>query len=174
MPHDNQPNFTHINIETLLLVAIWKHPFIFQGYFNITEKTNPCAQVLFFKCEYVKTACIDTVDDEFSPDEYMFSYLYNEERSIDLNSLRQHNDDALYLLKYALHTTLLLMLKNQKQGLVSIDEIAAQSIVEMCKPIFCQRALQAQKEYDIGFAVAMDFVPSEAAGQSAALVLLGK
>ncbi len=35
-----------LNIETLVLVAIWDHPFVFQGSFTITNTTNNINQLL--------------------------------------------------------------------------------------------------------------------------------
>lgn len=167
-------NLISINIETLVLIAVWNHPFIFQGYFKITEINGQSNQVLLFRCEYVKSSCMDVIDNEFSPYDYTFTHLYNESKLINLDALSHHNEYAIYLLKYSLHTTLLKMIQNTKQYLVSMDEVAMQSIVELIKPRFSQAALCTQNNNDIGFAVAMDFSPTEEMGQSAALSLLGK
>lgn len=167
-------NFININIETLVLVAVWNHPFIFQGYFTITEINGQNNQVLMFRCEYVKFNCMDVIDSEFSPYDYAFTHLHNESELINLDSLDHHNKYAIYLLKYSLHTTLLKMIQNTKQYLVSMDEIAMQSIIAQIKTRFSEKALCTRNDNDIGFAVAMDFFPTEETGQAAALGLLGK
>lgn len=163
----------NVNIETLVLAAVWTCPFIFQGYFNIAEKSSLNYQLLLFRCEYTKSTDVDVIDEEFSPYDYHFTSLYNEQNSMTLETLSQNNN-ALYVLKYALHMTLLQMIKNTKQHFVSMDEIAMQSIIKIIKPSFSQESLSIQKEHDIGFAVSMDFHPVEAMGQSAVLALLGK
>lgn len=164
---------TNVDIETLVLAAVWTRPFIFQGYFNITEKSSLNYQLLLFRCEYIKFTYLDVIDEDFSSYDYHFTSLYNEEHIITLDTLSQNNN-ALYVLKYALHTTLLQMIKNTKQHFVSMDEIAMQSIIKIIKPSFSQESLSIQKDHDIGFAVSMDFHPTEAMGQSAVLALLGK
>ncbi|MDP3705946.1 MAG: hypothetical protein Q8R24_08570 [Legionellaceae bacterium] len=42
---------TNVDIETLVLAAVWKCPFIFQGYFNIAEKSSLNYQLLLFRCK---------------------------------------------------------------------------------------------------------------------------
>ena len=160
-------------IETLVLVAVWKQPFVFQGYFEILDKNTQQGQVLFFRCEYASSYPIKTIENEFLPDGYHFTELYNEANTIQLHTLETQSAEAIYILKYALHTTLSLMLKNQKQHFLSIDEVAMNVIIEKLRPMFSQDSLGTH-EPDIGFAVSMDFNPSEPTGQTAILSLLGK
>ena len=161
------------SIETLVLVAVWKQPFVFQGYFKILDKNTQQGQVLFFRCEYNEPYLIKTIEDEFSPDGYHFTELYNEANTIQLRTLETQSVEAIYVLKYALHTTLSLMIKNQKQHFLSIDEVAMNVIIEKLRPTFSQNSLGTH-ESDIGFAVSMDFNPSESTGQNALIALLGK
>ena len=162
-----------INIETLILVAVWKQPAVFQGYFKILDKNTKHAQVLFFRCECVISTPFKTILDTFASEYYCFTELYNEAHTLQLHDLESKSADAIYALKYALHTTLHLMIKNQKQHFLSIDEVAMDIIIEKLRPVFSQTSLGAH-DPDIGFAVSMDFNPSESIGQNAALALLGK
>ena len=163
---------TTISIETLILVAVWKQPFVFQGYFKILDKSTQQGQVLFFRCEYAISALCKTIEEAFTPDHYCFTELYNEARTLQLHDL-ETTVDATYVLKYALHTTLCLMIKNQKQYFLSIDEVAMDLIIEKLRPAFSQASLGAD-DSDIGFAVTMDFNPTEQTGHNAVLALLGK
>lgn len=207
-----QPNLS-VTIETLMLVAVWEPPFVFQGYFNISEaiqvrtysttsnnlhgipssalrpssprtrregnnegsyldKTSH-RQILFFRCEYSSSVHTSVIHPDFSPYDYQFTDLCNETKTIQLDALETRHEHAIYLLKYALHATLLLMLKNNKQHLVAADEIAMKLIVERIKPLFSQESLTIDNP-EIGFAVSMDFNPEEQTGRDAVSALLGK
>lgn len=93
--------------------------------------------------------------EAFAPDYYCFTELYNEARTLQPHDLETKPADAIYVLKYALHTTLSLMIKNKKNFL-SIDEVVMDVIIEKMRPAFSQASLGS---YDpgIGFAVSIDF-----------------
>jgi len=161
--------FTNINIETLVLVAVWKHPFIFQGCFKIMDQSHNTKKFIFFRCECHLTEKMDVIDQAFSPYDYQFTHLYNESEPDQL----EMNEHALYLLKYALHTTLIKMMTNQKHNLVSIDDVAMQSIIKQITPVLNQTSSWSQEDNGIGFGVSMDFCPREKMGEAAVLDLLG-
>lgn len=168
----NKMKFTGINVETLLLVAVWEAPFIFQGCFKITElQEKNCS--FFFRCKARHVQQSDIFNHDFSPELYEFTHLYNEAGLIQLSHLDQAQEDALYLLKYALHITLGKMLTNRKTHFTSIDDIAMQALIDKVRPIL-NKELTLPEEDHIGFAVAMDFRPEEDIALSAALTLLGK
>lgn len=169
----NKKKFTGINVETLLLVAVWETPFIFQGCFKITELQGKNTVLMFFRCEAMHMQQSDILNHDFSPELYEFTHLYNEVGLIQLSNLEPAQEDALYLLKYALHITLGEMLTNRKQHFTSIDDIAMRALIDKVRPIL-NRELALPEEDDIGFAVAMDFRPEEEMALSAALTLLRK
>ncbi|WP_419420835.1 hypothetical protein ACNVED_05935 [Legionella sp. D16C41] len=160
-----------INIETLVLVAIWEQPFIFQGCFQIIESISQKKVLYFFRCQYEKFEYINKIDDDFSPYDYNFSYLYDESRMIELHSLTDAGDFAIYVLKYALHTTLLEMLKHERKNFLSIDDMAMQAMIERIRPILDQNLLTGLDE-DLGFAASVDFMPQEEMARMAAKALL--
>ena len=55
-----------------------------------------------------------------------------------------------------------------------IDEVAMQSMMKSIEPMLSQGSAWSQTDNDIGFAVSMDFYPSEEMGESAVYALLGK
>lgn len=168
----NKKKFTGINIETLLLVAVWETPFIFQGCFKITELQGKNTVLFFFRCQ-VRHVQSDILNHDFSPEPYEFSHLYNDEGLIQLSNLESEQEDALYLLKYALHITLKEMRTNRKTHFTSIDDIAMQALIDKVRPIL-NKELTLPDEDHIGFAVAMDFRPDKEITLSAALTLLRK
>lgn len=165
--------FTSINIETLILVAVWEKPFVFQGCFKLTDKSKHKQRLLFFRCECDKTDKKELIEQAFSAYEYQFSHLYDGAQPIRLSERSKTDEHALYLLKYALHITLQKMLTSNKQYLLSIDEVALQAITKQIEPILHQRSWSTE-ENDLGFAVTMDFNPYEESGQKAVLFLLEK
>jgi hypothetical protein len=158
-----------ISIETLVLVAVWKNPFVFQGCFKIIDQSRDTKKYIFFRCECNLSEKVDVIDQDFSPYDYQFTHLYNESELIQLDT----QEHALYLLKYALRTTLVEMITNQRHYLVSIDDIAMQSIIKQIQPVLNQTIPWSQEDTGIGFAVSMDFCPEEEMGQAAVLDLLG-
>jgi hypothetical protein len=160
-------------IETLILVAIWEKPFIFQGYFFITSKQTSLRQYLWFRCEYHKAGCVDEIDDAFSFDDYVFTEVYNEDTTIQWCDGDWQYEQPLHALKYALHTTLQLMLRRHQKKTLIMDEVAINNIVTQFKNHQFNSNAYA-KMVDIGFAVSMDFNPTEAVGQQVALMLLGE
>ena len=169
----NKKKFTGINVETLVLVAVWEIPFIFQGCFKITELQGNDTVLFFFRCQASHVQQSDILHNDFSSEHYEFTHLYNEEGLIQLSNLDLAQEDALYLLKYALHVTLGEMLSNRKIHFTSIDDIAMQALIDKLRPIL-NRELTLPEEDHIGFAVAMDFRPEEEMALLAALSLLGR
>src|SRR3989338_9992481 len=122
-------NYTPINIETLILVAVWEYPIVFQGSFKIVDKNRHTEQFIFYRCECLKSEKTDILEDDFSPYDYQFTHLYrvaSDQAQIEL--MGQLIDDALYLLKYALYISLTQMIRNNKQYLTYIDEVALLAI----------------------------------------------
>ena len=78
-------NNIELNIETLVLVAIWENPFIFQGSFAITNKGDYSKKSLVFRCECDLEDKIDIVEMDFSPINYKFTHLYNVQSEIVLS-----------------------------------------------------------------------------------------
>ncbi|WP_454781975.1 hypothetical protein [Legionella sp. WA2022007384] len=169
MSHEKK--FTGIQVETHLLVAVWNVPFIFQGCFKITELDGEHIVLYFFRCQARQEQQSNILNDEFSPGLYEFTHLYNEAGLIQLNNLEPAQEDALYLLKYALHITLGEMLANRKTHFTSIDDLAMQKLIDKVRPTL-NKELTLPEEDHIGFAVAMDFRPEEKIALSAALTLL--
>ncbi len=165
-------NFIGINVETLVLVAIWETPFIFQGCFKIKELDKDNSVLFFFRCQTSHGQQLDILNYEFSPEYYEFSHLYNEAGLIKLSDLNEAQSNALYLLKYALHKTLGEMLSSRKTHFTSIDDTAMRALIAKVKPILNQELALPEEDY-IGFAVAMDFCPQEDVALVAALTLLG-
>ena len=161
-----------VTIETLILVAVWGQPAIFQGCFKISPVDSPQKPMfLFFRCEYENKDSESHVDDTFSPDEYDFSHLYNESHLISLELRSEGIDYAEYLLKYALYKTLLEMRTNQKQRFISIDDEAMRALIKRVEPMLQQAGVWDISDEHIGFAVAMDFHPQEQMGQLAVKTL---
>ncbi|KTD07363.1 hypothetical protein [Legionella jamestowniensis] len=167
----NEEKFTGLTIETLVLVAVWENPFVFQGCFKITNLLGNTPVLFFFRCNSLYEAQTDILDHDFSPEQYKFTHLYNERGLIQLNTLNQVQENALYLLKYALHVTLKEMLSSRKLHFTAIDDMAMHAFINKIQPILNQD-LRLPEEEHIGFAVAMDFCPEEETGLLAALTLL--
>ncbi|AHE66900.1 hypothetical protein [Legionella oakridgensis] len=167
----NKENFIDINIETLVLVAIWESSCIFQGYFKIIELSRRGRHLLFFRCE-AKDVYQSIIHNDFSPYDYEFTHLYHGSNLIQLDTLEQAKDHALYLLKYALYTTLYEMISNRKQAVVLMDDIAMQAMIKKIAPILHGTVDFPVDESQVGFATAMDFCPKEDMGQLAVLALL--
>ena len=169
----DKQKFAGINVETLVLVAVWDTPFIFQGCFKITELEGKNTVLFFFRSQTSHGQQSDILNYDFSPEHYEFTHLYNETSLIPLSNLEPAQEDALYLLKYALHITLGEMLSSRKTHFTSIDDIAMQALINKVRPILNSK-LTVPEEDHIGFAVAMDFRPEEKMALSAALALLEK
>ena len=169
----NEIKVLRINIETLVLVAVWKNPSIFQGCIKITEQEKNNTILFFFRCESRHREQNDILNLDFSTNDYEFTHLYNESGFIPLNFLDSTKTYALDIMKYALHITLKEMISSRKLQFTSIDDIAMQAMINKIKPIL-NRELTYQEDDHIGFAVSMDFVPQEKLEHSAALALLKK
>ncbi|HAU1093060.1 TPA: hypothetical protein F8V12_10065 [Legionella pneumophila] len=160
-----------INIETLVLVAAWSFPFVFQGSFKILDRDKYNEHFIFYRCEYTKAHQTDILEDEFSPLDYQFTYLYAGSVKYHGNILNQLSENAIYLLQYALHLTLSKMLTNKRPSDIYIDEIALNFLTERIKQKF-DEGKSFENEADIGFAVAMDFNPQEQTALAAVRNLL--
>lgn len=160
-------------METLVLVAVWDAPFIVQGCFKITELQGNDTVLFFFRCQAGHEQQSDILNHDFSPEQYEFTHLYNETGLIQLSHLDTAQEDALYLLKYALHITLREMLSSRAMHFTSIDDIAMQALIDKVRPILNSELTLPEEEH-IGFAVAMDFRPEEEMALSVALTLLAK
>ena len=164
---------TELTIETLVLVAVWDSPFIFQGCFKITELSEETPVLYFFRCQSNHQKQMDILNNDFSQTDYEFTHLYNDLGLIQFNTQEQAQEDALYVLKYALHRTLGEMLSRKSLQFTSIDDMAMQSFINQITPILSGDATLPAADH-IGFAVAMDFCPTEETGVLAASVLLAK
>ncbi|HHF7345127.1 TPA: hypothetical protein ACPSKB_001545 [Legionella feeleii] len=163
--------FTSINIETLILVAVWEKPFVFQGCFKLTDKNKHKQRLLFFRCECDRVDQVELLEENFPIHHYHLTHLHDEFSHIQLQSTDDSAADALYILQYAIHTTLQKMLTNSKQHLTAIDEITLKSISRRIEPIL-NHASWSNEENELGFAVAMDFRPHNETSQKAVLLLL--
>lgn len=162
-----------LNVETLVLVAVWEKPFIFQGCIKITKLHEDNEVLYFFRCQSNHKEQNDILNSDFSPDDYEFTHLYNELGFIQLSVLDPIKEYALDMMKYALHVTLREMISSRKIHFTSIDDIAMQAMINKIKPIL-NKELALPDEDHIGFAVAMDFSPKEEMGRLAVLALLKK
>lgn len=162
----------HITIETIILVAVWDNPVIFQGGFCITNNDISNSIWLLFRCEYQNLHQQDTVDDEFNPNAYYFSHLYNATGLIHLDPCQESTSYAEYVLKHALYKTLLEMRTSQKQRLSSFDKTAMNAMINQVKPLLRLDGIWEDLDQDIGFAAEIDFSPQEKMGKLAMKTLL--
>lgn len=162
-----------LNIETLLLVAVWGNPSIFQGCIKITELHEDNEVLYFFRCQSNHREETDILNSDFLTEDYEFTHLYNESGFIQLNVIDPTKEYALDMMKYALHTTLKEMITSRKIHFTLIDDIAMQAMINKIKPIL-NKELTLPDDNDIGFAVSMEFSPKEEMGRLAALALLKK
>ncbi|CAM2840628.1 Uncharacterised protein [Legionella steigerwaltii] len=167
-------NHFDINIETLILVAIWNQPNIFQGCFKVTTLYSQHEQYFLFRCEVHNSEQKDFIENEFCPEDYHFTHFYAQEQQIHLDKESESQEYALYILRYALYTTIKEMLINnpQKQQFLSMDDVFVDSLIEKIKPILNKEPLWDESMKEIGFAVAMDFCPREKMGETAVKTLL--
>lgn len=167
-------SFTHINIETLILVAIWEQPSVFQGCFKVSTLNDKHEEYFFFRCEIRNSMQIDFTENKFHPENYSFTHFYNQEQKICLDDINDSMEYALYTLKYALFITIgeMLTQRTQKHQFLSVDEIVLESLIEKIKPILNQESLWSESMKEIGFAVAMDFCPQEEMAETAVQTLL--
>jgi hypothetical protein len=165
--------FSGLNIETLVLVAVWGNPSIFQGCFKISELNSENQALFFFRCQSSHHGQNALLNHDFSASDYEFTHLYNELAVINLSVMDKEIVYALDILKYALHITLKEMSISRKQHFTSIDDVAMQALISKIRPILNKESALSEDDH-IGFAVAMDFHPREELGRLAALALLGK
>jgi hypothetical protein len=169
----NKKILISINVETLVLVAVWENPFIFQGCIKITALSNRKEVLYFFRCQSNHQNQNDILNNDFSSDDYQFTHLYNESGIIQLSTTDPTKEYALDMMKYALHVTLKEMISNRKIHFTSIDDIAMQAMMNKIKPILTKELALPEDDH-IGFAVAMDFSPQEKMGHLAVQALLNK
>ncbi|STX28581.1 Uncharacterised protein [Legionella beliardensis] len=162
-----------INIETLILVAVWEQPFVFQGCFQIVDAGSTAKILYYFRCECEKSDHTNRINNNFSPLNYHFSHLFSNCNLIPLDNLNDAKDAAIYVLKYALHITLLEMLRQEKKRFLAIDDIAMHAMIERIKPMLDQNVL-SNLEDGLGFAASVEFKPQEKTTQSAVSMLLTK
>ncbi len=168
---NKKEEYTPINIETLILVAVWESPAIFQGSFNIIDKKSHMEHLIFFRCECEKATKTEILEDDFSPYDYQLTHLYRIVEQGQCEFLPYLTDDALYLLKYALYVSLTQMIRNDKYDLPYMDEVALVIISERVEKVL-KEGQNTQDDAYLGFAVAMDFNPSESLGEAAVTSLL--
>src|SRR5579862_1054260 len=91
-----------LNIEILVLVAIWKSPAVFQGSFKIVTAENNFKGLLFFRCECNLIDKFDVIKKEFSSYHYKFTHLFCEKSGAYFDENEDDElEDAFYMLKYA-------------------------------------------------------------------------
>ena len=153
----------NIIIETLLIVAIRKEKSVFQGMWSVTPEGSDMKRYYFFRCE---------AEESFeSPSDIEISELY----SFGPNGLNNAHsgitqEDALYLLKYALFETIFLMDTTPKKKIFSTDQDLGE-MVERLVPEFNKEQLLSLPD-EIGFATAIDFKPDDDIGIHAARLLV--
>lgn len=162
-----------LNVETLVLVAVWEKPFIFQGCIKITALSKSKVVLYFFRCQSNHKEQHDILNDVFSSDDYEFTHLYTDSGFISLENVDSTKEYALDMMKYALHVTLREMISNRKIHFTLVDDIAMQTMINKIGPLL-NKELRLPIEEHIGFAVAMDFSPQEEMGYLAGLALLNK
>ncbi|CEG57503.1 hypothetical protein [Legionella fallonii] len=168
---NNEKDYTPINIETLILVAVWAPPFIFQGSFKIIDKKSHTEHLLFYRCQSEKTAKTDILEHEFSPYDYQLTHLYCVAEQGQCTFLQYLSEDALYLLKYAFYVSLTQMIRNDNHYPTYMDEVALMTISKRVGEVL-KEGRDIQDDAHLGFAVAMDFNPTEPLGQAAVISLL--
>jgi len=161
----------NLNIETLVLVAVWESPLIFQGCIKITALHKNKETLYFFRCQSKHRDQNDILNSDFSSEDYEFTHLYNELGFIQLSVTDPTKEYALDIMKYALHVTLREMISSRKIHFTSIDDLAMQAMINKIKPIL-NKELTLPEDDHIGFAVAMDFSPQEENGRLAVEMLL--
>jgi hypothetical protein len=162
-----------LNVETLVLVAVWENPYLFQGCITVKDLQENNTVLFFFRCLSHHQAQIDVLNSDFFSTDYQYTHLYNESGSIGLSGLDPVKEYALDMMKYALHITLREMLSSRKLHFTTIDDLAMQAMINKIKPILNQELALPEDDH-IGFSVAMDFCPQEEMGHLAAAALLQK
>ena len=162
-----------LNIETLILVAVWSNPFVFQGSFKIISTENNFKGLLLFRCECDFIDKMDVINVDFSPYHYRFTHLSCEKSGAHFEENRDDGlEDAFYILKYALKESLRKMLTESKLYLTQIDEVAMSSLYQQIKNDIVSHDQSNIDNNDIGFAVSIDYTPTEDIGRKAAIALL--
>jgi hypothetical protein len=142
---------------------------VFQGSFTITNNQNNSQKLLLFRCESYLDDKMDILG-EFSPDNYQFTHLLSGQFPILLEEMDDKLEKALYLLKYALKTSLAEMINRSKHRFTYMDEVSIAHIAQRIKK-YMDSGKQRNMDDDIGFAVSIDFTPHEEEGKMAATAL---
>lgn len=162
-----------LNIETLILVAIWNHPFVFQGSFKITNSHDDTHQLLFFRCQSELKDKKDILEMEYSPFDYQFTHLYSEKSEIPLTNVDDNLENALYILKYSLKEALQKLITSPKNYFTHIDEIVMSSMARQIKQYMICHGQEKIDNEEIGFAVSISFTPTESISKMASETLIG-
>ncbi len=155
------------DIETTILVAVWSNPVIFQGYFKIVPSESSKEYFIYFRALCEEYQQEHFIQEEFYPDQLLFTHLYNQMGIAQ----KETTEDALYLLKYALYTTVTQMLKNKKHYFTYADEVALSSLIKRTALII-NEPHETKVHEDLGFAVNMHFQAQEKSSEEALLALL--
>ncbi|RUR13366.1 hypothetical protein [Legionella sp. km772] len=160
------------DIETTVLVAVWSKPIVFQGYYKITQPNPKNELFLYYRAVCEDYYQDDFLNEDFFPDQVEFTHLYNQQGIIN-----KHNNakEAVYLLKYPLFVTVTQMLKNQKQYLTYMDEIALNALIERTTALI-NNPVDTKLHEDLGFSVEMNFKAAEKESEAAlkSLIQLAK
>lgn len=158
-------------IETLILVAIWEQPLIFQGCFKISASGHEKFFFFRYECPYLKEE--DIIHKDYCPSHYQLTHFYTQEQPISLLPHNEAQEHAFYILNYAFYITLKEMVCRQiKKPMLSVDEVVLNSLLNQIKPMLDKNSPLAEHLQEIGFAVKMDFYPQEIMGELAVRTLL--
>lgn len=159
-------------IETLLLVAIWETPFIFQGVFTITcESDANLKQAYVFRAQCLMASFDEILSEEFSSQDYDFTYLADLNTRFNLGEIA--TAETMEALTYALHITLQTMLKRNNPHLIA-DELAKEKLYSTVLKILQSTNEATALPAHIGFAVSVPFRASTPAAKSIMQQLLNK
>lgn len=149
----------NISIETLVLVAAKNEREVFQGMWTVTLLDTSEQKHYFFQSEA-------TVLE--SPFDLEITKLYTfSPGGLSSEKLSNIPEDSLYLLKYALLSTIELMdAPTIRKPMFSCDQDLS-SFVERLLPNFSQEEILALPD-EIGFAASIDFTPADEVGKKAA------
>lgn len=150
----------NISIETLVLVAAKNKRDVFQGMWTVTSLETSQQKHYFFQSE--ATLLESPSDLEITK---LYSFSPGGLTSEKLSNIPEH---SLYLLKYALLSTVELMdAPSIKKPMFSCDQDLS-SFIERLLPNFSQEEILALPD-EIGFAASIDFTPTDDVGKKAAV-----
>lgn len=160
-----------LKIETLILVAVWDNPYLFQGLFSITDANCTVNKQYLFSSQ-CNTECCNNQRYDAKADELDFVKLYELDNDSLITPQRLvHSDSALYVLKYALNETIKLLAQKPDNQPVYLDTHAFKQLnFQLFQSAQCGDASHLPQ--DIGFAATIDFSPSDPDGIRATKMLL--